>query len=73
MLVNVCIDSHPVVACEVLVLCGLGEFHSYPQCIIPDRYFCDTVLVFHKVYEWVQVQEASCWLDSCFFGLLLRL
>jgi hypothetical protein len=27
----------------------------------------DTVLVFREVYEWVQVQEASHWLDSLFF------
>jgi hypothetical protein len=39
VLINVCIDSHPVVACEVLASCGLGGFRSCPRCIIPDRYF----------------------------------
>jgi len=48
----------------------LSSAHLYGQ--VPGA-VVDMGLVFREVYEWAGVQQASHWLDSYFFGLLIRL
>ena len=52
---------------QVLQLSSVHLYGQVPLAVV------DMGLVFCEVYEWAGVQQASHWLDSYFFGLLIRL
>jgi hypothetical protein len=47
----------------------LSSVHHSRQVLLA---VADTVLFFCEVYKWLQVQEASHWLDSFFFGAAFK-